>query len=276
MALTAELYEAIVRIVDDRIKEIRVTREDFNALQQAVFQLTEAQRRTEERLDHLAETVQTLAEAQRRTEERLEALALRVDQLAEAQRRTEERLEALALRVDQLAEAQRRTEERLDALAEAQRRTEERLDHLAETVQALAEAQRRTEEALRQLGRQVGALSDTIGFGLEDIARVVLPGYLERHLCIQVELDRHFLPALDLEIDLYGETQRDGQPVVVVGEVKSRIYRGEVEQFLRKLQKVKETIPGEIIPVMFGYLVHPSAKEVADREGILLIASYQK
>ena len=30
-------------------------------------------------------------------------------------------------------------------------------------------------------------LSDNVGFGLEEIARVVFPGYLERHLGIQVK-----------------------------------------------------------------------------------------
>ena len=53
--------------------------------------------------------------------------------------------------------------ESISELIRAQRRTEERVD-------ALAEAQRRTEIALRELAVQVGKLSETIGFGLEDIA----------------------------------------------------------------------------------------------------------
>jgi len=53
-------------------------------------------------------------------------------------------------------------------------RTEERLDRLEAAVERLAEAQARTEQALQQLATQVGALSDNVGYGLEDIARVVL------------------------------------------------------------------------------------------------------
>jgi hypothetical protein len=46
--ITAELYRAIVTIVDDRVKEIRVTREDFDRLTQTVAQLAQAQARTEQ------------------------------------------------------------------------------------------------------------------------------------------------------------------------------------------------------------------------------------
>ena len=45
--LTAEMYQAIVAIVDDRLREVRVTREGFDQLTQALSRLTEAQARTE-------------------------------------------------------------------------------------------------------------------------------------------------------------------------------------------------------------------------------------
>ncbi|MGC9025258.1 MAG: hypothetical protein ACP5NB_10595, partial [Chloroflexia bacterium] len=76
--MTEELYRAVVALVDDRMREIRVLRSDFDRLESAIQALAEAQRRTEERVNELAE-------AQRRTEER-------VNELAEAQRRTEERV----------------------------------------------------------------------------------------------------------------------------------------------------------------------------------------
>ncbi len=101
--VTAELYEAIVAIVDHRVAEIKVTRQDF---------------------DELKSVVKELAEAQKETDKSLQELAL---------------------------------------------------------------AQARTENELRYLARQVGVISDTLGFGLEDIAKVVLPGYLERHLSVRVD-----------------------------------------------------------------------------------------
>ena len=67
---------------------------------------------------------------------------------------------------------------------------------------------------------------------------------------------------------------RDGKPVVVVGEVKSRIHCREVEQFSDRLRAVSGAVPGKIFPLMFGYYIGLSAQEPAG-EDIHLIASYQ-
>ncbi len=45
--MTPELYKTIVAIVDERVKEIKVTREDFNELRKVVLELAQAQTRTE-------------------------------------------------------------------------------------------------------------------------------------------------------------------------------------------------------------------------------------
>jgi hypothetical protein len=180
-----------------------------------------------------------------------------------------------------LAEAQRRTEEcmgRLEetmtALAEAQRRTEEQ-------VAALAEAQRRTEGTVRQLAHTVGIFSDVIGFGLEDIAHVVLPGYLQRHLGINLfgnELERRFITTdrQVIEVNLYGEGKQNGEKVVVIGECKARIRSSQVEEFADTVKEARPHIEGKLIPVLFGYWIHPSGTEAAQRAGILLVASYQR
>jgi len=52
----------------------------------------------------------------------------------------------------------------------------EDFSELKSIVQGLAEAQRRTEVQVQNLARNVGKLSDNVGFRLEDVARVVLPG----------------------------------------------------------------------------------------------------
>ncbi len=70
--LTAEMYQAIVAIVDDRLREVRVTREGFERLEGAITRLAEAQTRTEERvgrletqMDRVEVALERLAEAQR-------------------------------------------------------------------------------------------------------------------------------------------------------------------------------------------------------------------
>jgi hypothetical protein len=222
-AITPELYNAIVTIVDDRTKDIRVTREDFNELRAIVTDLASAQR-----------------------------------ELAHAQAKTEERVGRLEDAVERLAQAQAKTEVR---------------------VEELAEAQRSTEEALKELAMQVGKLSDNIGFSLEDVAKVVLPGYLERHLHIYVDdLDRRFffVDGKEVEINLYGVGKRDGKEITILGEVKSRIYEREVNKFIRDVATVLPVITGEVLKVMFGYLVHPYAAKRGEVEDIILVASYQR
>jgi predicted nuclease with TOPRIM domain len=223
----------------------------------------------ETRIDRLEEALTRLAQAQARTEERVGRLEERVGRLedavirlAEAQARTEARLGALA-------EAQARTEARLGVLAEAQTRTEARVD-------TLAQAQVRTESALLALTQQVGRLSDTIGFTLEDLAREVTPPYLAQHYGIHIgQLDRRFFSVdeKEVEVDLYGEGHRDGETVVVVGEVRSRIYGRDVEGAVQRAERLRGGLPGTPVVVLFGFVIHPSAREAAHRLGAIVISS---
>ena len=128
IGLTAEMYRAVVTIVDERVRDIRVTRKDFNELKGAVQELAQAQARTEQRMGGLERAMLELAQAQARTEQQIEKLV----------------------------------------------------------------------QAQQDLARQVGSLSDNIGYELEDIAKVVLPGYLQRHFGLALEgvlgeeLNHHF------------------------------------------------------------------------------------
>lgn len=89
MSLTPELYELIIKVVDDRVKEIKVTREEFDKLRKSM----------NKRFSRMERAINNLAEAQLKTEGELENLTSKVDHLTE--------------RVEALAEAQLRTEERL-------------------------------------------------------------------------------------------------------------------------------------------------------------------
>ena len=232
-SITPELYEFIVKVVDDRVKEIKVTREEF---------------------DKLTSTV---------------------DKLAEAQHKTEERLQRLEATVERLAEAQQRTEQRLEQLAEAQQRTEQRLEQLVETQRDMA-------KALSGLASQVGGLSDTVGFRLEDVARVMVPGWLERHMDIVVEgeLEPAYVSGdgVEVQVNLFGKGRKpDGREIIIVGECKSRIHSGEVRSFTRVLETVRSAFKGrEVLAFMFGYLVHPSADIEAQGYNIVVLAPYRK
>jgi len=224
MSITPELYEFITKVVEDKVKEIRVTRED---------------------LDKLVSTVKELTQAQARSEERLTRLELAVEKLTQAQARSEERLTRLEL-----------------------------------AVEKLTQAQARTEEALANLVKSVAGLSETVGFGLEDLARSLLPTWLRLHEGIEVsELSRKFFKfdSREVEVNLYGEGRdKTGTAIIVLGEAKARFYSRDVEQFAAG---VRELVEGPLKTVntyslVFGFWIHPLAENVCHAHDIRPIASY--
>jgi len=150
----------------------------------------------------------------------------------------------------------------------------------------LAEAQRRTEEtvmkltiSLDALKVEVGRLSETIGFGLEDIARAVLPTWIYARLGIRVEdLRREFIKVngKEVEVNLYGEGELKEEKIIVVGEVKSRIYGSDVKEFYDNIYvPIAKTAKVEAVGILFGYLIHPSAKKLSEELGLHVVASYE-
>ncbi len=97
LIITPDVKQQIVDIIDERIKNAHITKEDFSELKAIVGQLAQAQKQTEMRLDRLAEKVESLAEAQKQTDVRLNALTDSVKELTEAQRRTEEEVRKLSI-----------------------------------------------------------------------------------------------------------------------------------------------------------------------------------
>ncbi|MCX7678281.1 MAG: hypothetical protein N2316_03590 [Spirochaetes bacterium] len=101
--LTPSLKREIIKLIDARIAEAHVTKEDFTELKNIVKELSLSQKE--------------LAEAQKRTEQR-------VEELAEAQKRTEQR-------VEELAEALEKTSEEVRKLAIGLNDTRQQLGGLA-------------------------------------------------------------------------------------------------------------------------------------------------
>jgi uncharacterized phage infection (PIP) family protein YhgE len=285
--LQPELREVFLAFWEEIERQRTVTREEFNELKEIVRDISEnlkglaqAQRRTEERLNELSERVNQLAEAQRKTEERLNQLAVRVDQLAEAQRRTEERLNELAERMNQLTV-------RVDQLAEAQRRTEERLNELTERVNQLAEAQRRTEKEIEKLTKgldslrkEVGGLAHTVGYRLEDEAIKALPELLKRDAGVEVvgRLKRDYIeiaPGKYIEVNIWGTGRINGEEYIIVGEARSQLKKGDVDEFIKKVNAIKRYIPKEQIKILVTYQTSPIVRKYAEEKGIKIYFSYE-
>ncbi|MBW1677808.1 MAG: hypothetical protein JRJ79_14690 [Deltaproteobacteria bacterium] len=130
----------------------------------------------------------------------------------------------------------------------------------------------------KDLQRQVGGISNTIGYELEDKSYPILPALLKRDFGAEVgRLYRRFLlypDGRDDEINIYGEGKRNGQKVYVIGEAKARLGRRDVDRFVRMLKRVQAFLDAELIPLVLTYAVHPKVEEYAATKGLKIYWSY--
>jgi hypothetical protein len=267
--LTAEMYHAVVTLVDDRMGEIHAVRRDHD-------RLARGQERLEGRMDRVEAVLERLAEAQARTEERLERLEVTVQQLAEAQARTEERLEQLAQaqarteeRLEQLAQAQARTEERLEQLAQAQARTEERLSDLIKVVDGMRDTQGdllgRSLELTYQ--RRVGAYFGPFLRRVRVISPIEIEDDLEPHLS-----EEEFRDLLLVDLLVRGRPRHlpDAPQVWLAVEISRVIDRRDVERAQRRAGHLRQA-GYTALPAVAGERVTQGAEAAAQEEGVLLV-----
>ncbi len=283
------LREILILILEEMERqraqwEESVTKTEFNELKEivrdlgkTVAELAEAQKRTEAR-------VEELAEAQKRTEQRLEAFEKQteenfnrvwktINELAEAQKRTE-------ARVEELAEAQKRTEQRLEAF---EKQTEENFNRVWKTINELAEAQKRTEKEVAKLARglsrlrqEVGGLSRSMAYALENEAYRHLPAFLKKHLGLELidHLVRTYINGE--EINIFGRARRNGQEVYLIGEAVLKLDDpAKLKQLWKKIQVVKEEFEGEVVPILVTHFARPDVLEKARKAGIIVVQSFE-
>ena len=176
--------------------------------------------------------------------------------------------------VRELAEAQKRTEQRVEELAQAQKRTEQR-------VEELAQAQKRTEQELQKLIKehaktreQVGGLSSTVGYILENEAMKALPTLLAQEFGLKIEgrFVRKFVKdkkGRPIEVNIIGEAIKNGKKIVIIGEAKAQLSKNKVLEFLRKRMKPLQEVFGEIFPILITHMItQPDVEEYAHKHGI--------
>jgi chromosome segregation ATPase len=205
--------------------------------------------------NELKEIVRDLAQSQARTGQRME-------ELAQAQARTEQRVDSLAVRMEELAQAQARTEQRMEELTQAQARTEAEVAKLAVSH--------------TNLRGQVGGLAQTMAYALENDAYRRLPAYLrERH---QIEVTQRLVRTFvnEEEINFYARARRGDEAVLIVGESVSRLDdASKLGQLRRKLAAAQavETLP--LVPLLVTHFAHPKLLAQAEREGIIVVQSFE-
>jgi len=190
-----------------------------------------------------------------------------MEELAEAQRHLEQRME-------ELAEAQRHLEQRMEELAEAQRRTEQQLQQLAEAHYRLEEVVTQLIRRVDQMSLQLGQLSNRLGLDLEVDAEEVLMSLLkERGIR---PLQEPFAIEVDGEMDVVVPVELPtGERPWIIVEVKGRLRRKELGEFLQRLQRPwvqerlrQEGIQKPYLPYAFGLRVYADVDRMATEAGV--------
>jgi len=159
------------------------------------------------------------------------------------------------------------------SIAETQKRTEELLLRLSEN-------QRDMRKELKETRKQVGGLSMTVGYGLEDRAYKAMPGLLQRDFGIEVtsRLTRKFVrdnKGSDIEINIVGDGLRKNQKILIAGESKSQLSKNDIDRFIKKKLNRLEGIFPDIFPVLITFMIaQPDVEDYAKEKGIALYYSY--
>ena len=181
--------------------------------------------------------------------------------------------------VKELAEAQKRTEQRVEELAEAQKRTEQKIEELAE-------AQKRTEQRVLALidshtllKAQVGGLSHTVGYRLEDESYKALPKFLKDDFGIELigKLKRDFIEIGKekyLEVNIYGEGKINDKKYIIVGEAKTQLKKRDIDSFIKRADLLKQFITQDQIRLIVTYQASPQVRKYAKEKNIKIYFSY--
>ncbi|MFN3599473.1 MAG: chordopoxvirus fusion protein, partial [Aquificaceae bacterium] len=128
---------------------------------------------------------------------------------------------------------------------------------------------------------QLGGLSHTVGYVLEDRAYKSLPKLLKEDFGVEVEggLKRDYMEVgrnRYEEINIIGKGKKDGREVLILGEAKTQLKKSDIDSFMEKINRLKAHLGyGEKILVFVTYQASPPVREYAKQKGVAVYFSYQ-
>lgn len=166
-----------------------------------------------------------------------------------------------------------RLDKALVELAEAQKETQKGMTRLDKAMKELAIAQKNTQ-------REIGGLSHTIGYTLENEAYKALPGILKKRYNITVEgrLSRRFIEYPDgkeEEINIIGKGRIDSRKVNIIGEAKSQLSIRGIDDFLKRVRRLDKVISGEKFFIAVTHSARPSVIKHAEAKRVAVFISYE-
>ena len=267
------LAEVIPRASEDLVKT-----SDFNALTSIVKDLAVAQQDLTQDVKTLSQEVKTLSQemqkltvAQQDTAKDVKTLSQEMQKLTVAQQEIAKDVQNLSKEMQKLTVAQQDTAKDVQKLTVAQQDT-------AKDVQKLS-------VDLRNVRSEVGGISRSMSYALENEAYRSLPAFLLNQFGIEVT-DR--LIRTDVggeEINFFGHAVRDGEPMLIVGESKQRLderrssYQEEeriLSVLARKAESVRAIYPDtNIVLLLITHYARPSFLKTAEAQDIIVVQSFE-
>jgi uncharacterized protein YoxC len=255
---TLKRLYSVEESIKELLEEVRALREDQRKLWEEVKSLRENQQK-------MWESMNRLWENQSKLWEEVKALREGQNKLWENQQKMWEEIRSLREGQHKLWENQNRLWEEVRALREGQNK-------LWEEVRALREDQRKLWEEVREVRkdvRDVKAAMERITLSLEEEARGFIAHRLKQALGVEVELDRLFIDAS--EINVYGAVG----DLCVVGEATVRLGRGLVEELLKKVELLRVKRPDllrrRLLKAIYTDVAVPEALQLAKEKGVWVL-----
>ncbi|MCE9629983.1 MAG: hypothetical protein K8S94_04580 [Planctomycetia bacterium] len=183
--------------------------------------------------------------------------------------------------LDRAAAIQARTDERLERIAAGQDASNQRIDRLVAAqeemradIENLVDVTREVVWGIGDLRKQVGGIALSVGQGLEAYAMERIPALLEERYGFKTQSAMPEVigpPGASSEIDVVYRGSHEGQPVVVLSEVKTNITETEVRDFLAVTDRVRGAAGSPDVRVLFFcYRAADSARRLIAEYGCLL------
>ena len=163
-------------------------------------------------------------------------------------------------------------------LAQAQERTELQMQRTEQQIQRLA-------QVVEGTNRELGGLSRSMSYALENEAYRVLPALLRAQHGIEIEERIVRAEVGGKEINVFGRGKRAGQSVLIVGEVKLRLdeRRGAqaaeadaLAELDEKVGVVRQSYPDTtIVPLLVTHYARVAFLQKAQERGIIVVQSFE-
>jgi len=253
--LTPALRFEIKELIDERIREKHVTREDFTELKNIVKEIAREQKETQKEMKEVQKEIKALTLAIKNTRD----------------------------------EVKKELKDNIDGLKKELKDTRDGLKkELKDTRDGLKKELKDTRDRLRKdlnyTRTDLGGVTSTLGFMLENEAYRILPGLLKDRYKIEVKERflrrsiRSFGIEAEGEVNIFshGLKQDTGTKIVIIGEAKSQLEKNDLDRFLDTVAKLKGIDKDqERFLLVVTHYTKETVVEYAKEKGIEVIQSFE-